>query len=68
MGGIMRILIPIARALPLVIALPGCAWGPVQTGAPHLDRALAAIHQAGYNDRPAPVQAQPRLGTGRRPY
>ncbi len=27
----------------------GCAWGPLQTGAPHIDKALAAIHEAGYS-------------------
>ena len=30
------------------LGIPGCAWGPLKTGAPHIDKALAAIHEAGY--------------------
>ncbi len=29
----------------------GCAWDPLKTGAPHIDKALAAIHEAGYPEQ-----------------
>jgi hypothetical protein len=35
-------------ALLAAFGVSGCAWGPLKTGAPHIDKALAAIHEAGY--------------------
>ncbi len=38
-------------ALIVAIGFSGCAWGPLKTGAPRIDKALAAIHDAGYPAR-----------------
>ena len=35
-------------ALIMSLCLSGCAWGPLKTGASHVDKVLSAIHEAGY--------------------
>jgi hypothetical protein len=43
----LRLLGPVVMLASLV-ELSGCAWGPVKTGLPRVDRTFQKIHDAGY--------------------
>ncbi len=47
----MRIATAAILAWATIAGLSGCAAEPIRTGSPHLDRALAATHDAGYPAR-----------------
>ena len=51
MGKITRFAMLGLLASVIGLGTAGCAWGPLKTGAPHIDKALAAIHEAGYPSR-----------------